>query len=157
MGPYEVGNVVVLRGVIAGGTTNLAATTALGATSISVYNIAGYANGDTVIINPGKPTEERRTVSGTPSGLTITLNSALLFVHALGEEVAEGLAPTVVVTVNLPDATTSTPAASAVAVGVYEAEFTTTLAGAHVYQFAASGAATAASERTFHVLSNAVA
>lgn len=74
--------------------TVLAAGAALGATTVKVQDITGYSSGDTIRLNPGGPNEERRAISGTPSGNTLTLSTPLLYAHARDEVVHKPTNPT---------------------------------------------------------------
>jgi len=54
-------------------------------------------------------------------------------------------ATTVVVTVTLPDTTTSTPSVTHDSVGNYHADYTTTQTGTHTYKFVSTGVVTVGS------------
>ncbi len=64
---------------VAGPATTLTADAASGATSLTVASIAGFSNGDAISIEQDNGTYKSTTVSGAPSGNTITLAAGLSF------------------------------------------------------------------------------
>lgn len=90
--------------------TALAAAAAAGALTIAVYDTAGYADGDTVLIDPGgqapgatpddpAPVAERRTIANSGVNAAtgvITLTAALRFDHPRRTRVWEPADPTTV-------------------------------------------------------------
>lgn len=158
--PYYVGSVVRLEILVRTNTTKLATAAAAGATSITVYDTTGYADTNTLVIEPSETPElgpqETRIVSGTPTATVITLTAALAFGHPAGSLVSELVAGTVAATVRLPDGTTAAGSVSNVSTGRYRVDYTTSQAGEHVIEWAVSGTAVAAGAYPFLVLTDRV-
>jgi hypothetical protein len=89
----EVGNRRRLWVYFGTNVTWLAAQASAGDTTITLRDATGYANGDPIIVSPGQPHQELRTVSGTPTAAgVVTLSSALLNDHEYrGEDETHGM------------------------------------------------------------------
>lgn len=75
--------------------TDLAAPAAAGATTITLRSASGYADTNVLRIDAGLPTEERATISGSPTAAgVVTLTAGLRFAHSRGAEVDEPTTPT---------------------------------------------------------------
>ena len=90
---YDVGDSVTVRGTFGSSISELSAQALVGATTIVVRDASGYAASDVLAINPGTDTEERISVSSV-SGNTITLATALAYLHQPNETVFELADPT---------------------------------------------------------------
>lgn len=79
-------------------------------------------------------------------------NGSIIRLLAQIKDVNQALtdATTVVITVTLPDASTSTPSVTHDGTGLYHADFTTTQAGTHTYKSVSTGVVTVGSN-TFTV------
>jgi hypothetical protein len=86
---YQPGglNQVLLDTALGYTSTTLTATAAAGATSITVASISGIQNGDALRINLDGGGQSEVTVSGAPSGHTVTLSSGLLAQASSGNAV----------------------------------------------------------------------
>lgn len=75
--------------VLADTSTTLTAAAAASATTITVASITDFADGDTITVTLDDTTKWRGHVSGTPSGLVITLDGGLTSAAASGNAVTK--------------------------------------------------------------------
>jgi hypothetical protein len=122
-----------------------------------VGDTTGYADTNTIVIRPSHPSEgeERRTITGTPTEHVITVTAALAFAHGVGEVVGELATPTAVLTIELPDGTTTAPSVTSSG-GVHTATLALTQAGRHEVEWSGTGNGAGELEYSFEVLSNLI-
>lgn len=70
------------------GSTTLTASTAIGATALTVAGITNFASGDVIRVGSGEDLE-LATITGAPAGNTINVTQGLVYAHATGEAVVE--------------------------------------------------------------------
>ena len=151
MNTYDSGDVVVLRARFGLNTTQLKAQSLAAATTITLYSVTGLAGSDTLVLNPGELTEETKVISSI-SGLVVTLSTALVHDHHVGESVWELADPTAVtLKVKNPAGTTTTYTYALTTVtrdslGVFSKQVTLDSVGTWRSRWEATGAVIAAQE-----------
>ena len=158
---FEIGTQVTVKARFGVNPTSLQSKAAAGATSVTVYHVAGMANTDTLIFEAGHALREETAVISSISGRTITLSSALAFEHSAGSAVAELADPTTITLQHqTPDGviTTYSYALAEItrdSVGVYYKDITLDQEGEHVARFAGTGAVVIGAEHRFVVAESA--
>jgi hypothetical protein len=146
---YDVGDQITLQAIFLANPT--LGTIAAQQTTLTLADPTGYANSDPILVAGAGPlgADLVTTIASITGSSAVLAKAASTDVERA--DVGKPTNATVACTVHQPDATTTTPGASQVSTGQYQASFTAAQSGEHYYRFVASGAAAGAEEGHFVV------